>query len=260
MDAQLRGKRALITGASSGIGRSIALALAREGVDIAIADLRRDPETLHAVQAEGVRAASIVADVDMVRRAIERLGAIDLFVNNAAAAWHQPITSITSQSWFDTLNTNLSACMWAGREVCTHMIERRGGSILIVGSTAQYNQAYGEAAYHVSKAGLRALKNTLALEMASFGIRVNQLVPGHYPTKLTEGLPANKAERVRREIPLRRFGYPTECGPAAVLLLSDALSSYTTGAELVIDGGLSLRPLPLSSDEEIIQMNRGGIG
>jgi 3-oxoacyl-[acyl-carrier protein] reductase len=267
MDAGLRGKRALITGGSSGIGRAIALALAREGVDIAIADLNHDAETLRAAEAEGARAMGMVVDVhvereavDMVRRAIELLGAIDLLVSNAAATWHQPITRITSQRWFDTLNTNLSACMWACRGVCRHMIERGGGSILIVGSTAQYNQAYGEAAYHVSKAGLRALKNTLALEMAPYGIRVNQLVPGHYPTKLTAGLAASKAERLRHEIPLRRFGRPAECGPAAVFLLSDALSSYVTGAELVVDGGLQLRPLPLFSDEEITLMNRGEMG
>lgn len=127
-----------------------------------------------------------------------------------------------------------------------------------MGSTAQYTQAYREAAYHVSKVGLRALKNTLALEMAPYGIRVNLVVPGHYPTRLTASLDQGRADRLCHEIPLRRFGHPHEVGPAAVLLLSDLLSPYTTGAELTVDGGLHLRPLPLYSDEEIAQFNAVG--
>jgi glucose 1-dehydrogenase len=193
----------------------------------------------------------------MVAQAIEVFGHIDLYVNNAAGTWHQPITQITTEAWLNTLNTNLSACLWACREVCRHMVARRQGSILIVGSTAQYNQAYREAAYHITKTGLRVLKDTLALEMAPYGIRVNLLVPGHYPTRLTASLAEDKAATLRHEIPLRRFGNPDEVGPAAVLLLSDALSSYTTGAELAIDGGLRLRPLPLYTDEEITQLNLG---
>ena len=128
-------------------------------------------------------------------------------------------------------------------------------SILIVGSTAQYTQAYCEAAYHISKTGLRVFKNTLALEMAPFRIRVNMLIPGHYPTGLTDGISAETEQTMRDQIPLRRLGRPEELGPAAILLLSDVLSPYTTGTELTVDGGLHLRPLPLYHDDEIRQMN-----
>lgn len=264
VDSGLHGKTALITGGGSGIGKAIALALAREGVNVAVASNQpeRDAAAIRDIEALGVRAASISADVrdemqviDMVRGAVEALGGLDLFVNNAAIAQHEPVTRITTEAWLNTLHTNLSACVWACREVCKHMIGRGGGSILIVGSTAQYTQAYREAAYHISKTGLRVFKNTLALEMAPYRIRVNLLVPGHFNTPLTAGMPEDRAAIMRGQIPLRRFGDPDELGAAAVLLLSDKLSPYTTGAELTIDGGLHLRPLPLWSDEEIAQMN-----
>ena len=135
------------------------------------------------------------------------------------------------------------------------MIARGGGSILIIGSTAQYNQAYGEAAYHISKTGLRVFKNTLALELAPHGVRVNLLVPGHFLTPLTANVPDDKAAILRAQIPLRRFGQPRELAATALLLLSDRLSPYTTGAEFVVDGGLSLRPLPMHTDDELINMN-----
>ncbi len=264
METGLRGKTALITGGGSGIGRAIALALACEGVDIAIASNQpdNDTETLDEIRALGVRALGLSADVsvetqvvEMVKQTIDRFGHLDLYVNNAAGAWHQPITRLTTDVWLQTLNTNLSACVWACREVCKHMIARRMGSILIVGSTAQYTQAYREAAYHISKSGLRIFKNTLALEMAPYGIRVNLLVPGHFSTRLTAGMADEKVAIMKSQIPLRRIGKTDELGPAAVLLLSDTLSPYTTGAELTVDGGLHLRPLPLWTDEELLHMN-----
>lgn len=262
VDAGLRGKTALITGGSNGVGRAIALALAAEGVHIAIADIERQDQTLGEIEAYGVRALYIPADVsqetqvvNMVSSTISQFGHLDLFINNAAVAHHQPITHITTDVWLKTLHTNLSACIWACREVCRHMIAHQQGSILIVGSTAQYTQAYKEAAYHISKTGVRVFKNTLALEMAPFGIRVNLLVPGHHVTRLTSRIPETTEAILKQQIPLRRFGSPEELGAAAVLLLSDKLSPYTTGAELTVDGGLHLRPLPLFSDDEIRAMN-----
>ena len=126
---------------------------------------------------------------------------------------------------------------------------------MIIGSTAQFNQAYGEASYHIAKTGLRVFKNTLALEMAAQGIRVNMLVPGHFVTPLTQDISDEKANIVRGEIPLRRFGQPDELAATALLLLSDRLSPYTTGAEFVVDGGLHLRPLPLVTEEQVLLMN-----
>lgn len=262
VDTGLRGKTALITGGSSGIGKAIALALAQEGVDLVIASNQVADSAIREIEAAGVHTIHIWTDVsleeqvvDMVRQAIAAFGRLDLFVNNAAIARHEPVTRITADAWMTTINTNLAACVWASREVCKHMIARGQGSVLIVGSTAQYTQAYGEATYHISKTGLRVFKNTLALEMASHGIRVNLLVPGHYTTNLTAGMAEDKARIMQGQIPLRRFGRTEELGAAAVLLLSDRLSPYTTGAELTVDGGLHLRPLPLFNDDEIRAMN-----
>ncbi|MCY4072500.1 MAG: SDR family oxidoreductase [Chloroflexi bacterium] len=262
MEPGLRGKNALVTGGGTGIGRAIALALAEAGVNIALASNQPADETIRELKSLGVRASFIAADVSieadvgrMVDEAVSQLGSVDLYVNNAAIAAHQPVTQISADAWHRTLNTNLSACVFACREICKHMIPRRGGSILIIGSTAQFNQAYGEASYHIAKAGLRAYKNTLALEMAPHGIRVNLLVPGHFLTPLTESIGDESATVLRGEIPLRRFGQPKELGATALLLLSDRLSPYTTGAEFVVDGGLRLRPLPLVTDQQILLMN-----
>ena len=128
-----------------------------------------------------------------------------------------------------------------------HFINAVGG--------VEATQAYREAAYHISKTGLQVFKNTLALELAPFGIRVNLLVPGHFPTGLTAGVSEQTERIMRGQIPLRRLGRTSELGPAAVLLLSDQLSPYTTGAEIAVDGGLHLRPLPLWSDDELKAMN-----
>lgn len=265
MDTGLKGKTALVTGGGSGIGRSLALALAAEGVDVAVASRNPDPETVKEIEAHHVQALRVQADVSqeeqvmaMVEQTIDIFGHLDLYINNAAWAWHQPVTRITSESWYRTINTNLSSCVWACREVSKHMIARSQGSILIVGSTAQFSRSYTEAAYHISKTGLNVFMTQLAIELAPYQIRVNMLIPGHYPTRLTSGLAKEKEKLLIQEIPLRRFGQPEECGPAAVFLLSDKLSPYITGAQLVVDGGLHLRPLQLISDAEILNLNTVG--
>ena len=262
MDTGLRGKTALITGGGSGIGRAIALALAAEGVDVAIASRKPDPKTVSEIESHGVKAVAIKTDVSreqqvvqMVQEAIRTLGHLDLYVNNAAWAWHEPITRLTAEAWRLTIDTNLSGAVFAGREVARHMIERRSGAILIVGSVAEFVRSYSETSYHITKTSLHVLATALAVELAPFNIRVNILIPGHYPTRLTAGIPGDKEQRLIRQIPMRRFGKPEELGPAAVLLLSDKLSPYTTGTQIVVDGGMSLHALTLIDDEEISEMN-----
>jgi NAD(P)-dependent dehydrogenase (short-subunit alcohol dehydrogenase family) len=262
VDAGLKGKAALITGGSSGIGLGIARALAEEGVDLAVASRHPDPRALDELRQLGVRVVEIPADVSqetevsqMVQTAVSSLGKIDLYINNAAWAWHQPITRIDSKSWLNTIHTNLSACVWACREIAPHMIERRSGGILIVGSTAMLTPLYRETAYRISKTGLKVTMEILALELAPYGIRVNMIVPGHFVTRLTADFTGKPLETLKQQIPLRRTGEPAEIGPAAVLLLSDKLSSYITGTYLIVDGGLHLRPLPIFGDDEILTMN-----
>ncbi len=268
MDSGLKGKKALITGGGSGIGRAIALALAKEGVHIAIASRNPEPNVVKEIESLGVKALRIIADVSkesdvvkMVKEAIKGLGSLDLYINNSAAHWDEPVTKVTSESWFNSINTNLSACVWACREVAKCFIAQGRGSILIIGSTCMYTPLYKETSYRVSKTGLKTYMEILAIELVPFGIRVNMLTPGYFHTGASAHLRAGKEgeereKRILATIPLKRPGdVDKDIGPPAVFLLSDELSGYTTGAELVVDGGTKLRPLPFYSDEEIRQMN-----
>jgi NAD(P)-dependent dehydrogenase (short-subunit alcohol dehydrogenase family) len=263
MDAHLRGKTALVTGGTSGIGLAIAEALIAEGVRVAVAS--RHPESELASldsTAKGLPELSVIADVShedqvirMIEETVDHFGQLDLFVNNAAQALHQPITRIETDTFRKVLDTNLSACLWSCRQVAKHMISRRRGAILVVGSTSMYTPGPGETVYRITKFGLKAIVQNLAIELAPYGIRANLLVPGHYRTRLTANIPAPVEQQLAQQIPLRRFGETRECGNAGVFLLSDALSGYTTGAEMVVDGGLSLRPLYFGDDSQLQGLN-----
>ena len=268
MDLGLKDRTALVTGGGRGIGRAIALALAREGAHVAIASREPEMDTIREIEALGVKALRLCVDVSqeqqvvsMVREAIGAFGGLDMFVSNAGHHWHEPVTRITTANLMNTLNTNLAACIWGCREVARHMVARGRGSILIVASTIQFNPGYKESAYRISKVGLKAYAETLALELGPLGIRVNVLSPGIFPTRLAANLKATMADpamgpALLADIPLARLGDPDECGPAAAFLLSDRASSYITGADLVVDGGFKLRPLRLVPPDEIAQMNR----
>jgi NAD(P)-dependent dehydrogenase (short-subunit alcohol dehydrogenase family) len=170
MKTGLEGKTALITGGSSGIGQGIALALAEAGVRLAIASRNPDPDFVRQLQHMRTQCVRIAADVSqeagavrMVQEAIQALGGLDYYINNVAWTWHQPITRLQSVAGYNTLNTNLSAAMWATREASGHMIARGTGGMLIIGSTARFNPAYGETAYRISKMGLRMLMENRAV-------------------------------------------------------------------------------------------------
>lgn len=263
MDTGLSGKTALITGGASGIGLGIAKALASEGVHLAIAGLEPDPHAIAQLRAIGVKVEAMDVDVskeaqvvDMVKKAVSAFDRIDLYVNNAAWAWHQPITRLDTESLMNTLSTNLFACIWACREISNHMIARRSGAILIIGSTAMLTPLYKESSYRISKASLMYYSEVLALELAPYKIRVNVILPGFHLTKLSSaGMGEEALRKIIAEIPLRRPGTVEEIGNQAVVLLSDKLSGYTTGASIVIDGGLHLRPLPFYSDEDLLRLN-----
>jgi 3-oxoacyl-[acyl-carrier protein] reductase len=265
LDVGLAGKCALITGGTTGIGLAIAMALAREGVDVGVASRSARPAAIDALRGLGVRAEWIQADVTtvsgvkrMVAEAHKALGGLELFVNNAAGTWHEPITRLTEEAWSRTLATNLTACAFGCREVARTFISQGHGSILIIGSTAAHTPLYQESSYRVSKAGLKSLMEVVAIELAPFSIRVNLLTPGAFLTELTKNLPTRQTGGAM--VPLRRPGKVEELGATAVLLLSDTLSSYTTGSELVVDGGLHLRPLDLYTDDELRALNEVSVG
>ena len=263
LETGLRGRKALITGAGSGIGKAIAAALAAEGVDLAIADIRDRPEVIAGLRKTGVHVHFIRADVSqeddvvrMVAEAAAALGGLDLYVNDAAGTWHEPLTKVTRAGFEKTMATNVAASVFASREVARIFIPQRRGSILAVCSTATVSAQPRETAYRASKAALKAHIEVAAVELAPFGIRVNLLTPGGTNTPFVGVALTEQRDRARREIPLRREAEPEELAPAAVFLLSDRLASYITGAELIVDGGLRLRPFFSGSDAELAALNQ----
>jgi NAD(P)-dependent dehydrogenase (short-subunit alcohol dehydrogenase family) len=239
VETGLAGKQAIVCGGASGIGAAIASCLREEGTHVVILD-RNGPAHIRAdlgVEEETVQA---------VRRAVELLGGLDLLVHTPAVARHEPVTSVTVTALQETLSSNFAACVWTCREAVRPMLEAGAGSILVIGSTAVYTPAPGESVYRASKAALKAFVEVQALELAPQRIRVNILTPGAFATPLTARMTDEQRNALRREIPLAREGQPRELCATALLLLSDRLSPYTTGAEFVVDGGIRLRPMPVT--------------
>ena len=262
MDTGLGGKRVLITGGASGIGLGISKILAKEGMHIAIASRNPDPEAKKIIECENVSCCLIKADVSieadvsrMVNEAEEKLGAIDCFVNNAAWTWHQPVTHITSESFQNTIDTNLRSCLLACKEIGKRMIARRRGAIVIIGSTVTHCAAYSEASYRISKMGLKMYMETLALELAPYNIRVNMVTPGHFVTRMTSGISEEAVEKLRAVTPYGRSGEPEEIGYAAAFLLSDKLSAFCCASNIVVDGGLTINPLIPMQREDLQKLN-----
>ncbi len=194
MDSGLKGMRALITGGPTGIGFGIAEGLAREGTNLVLASRRPGDEAVRRLRLLGVGCEWVQADVSsedgvirMVDEAWHVFDGIELYVNNAAGTWHEAITKLTSDSWEKTQTTNVSACAYACREVGRRFIGQGHGSVLIIGSTAAHVPLYRESSYRVSKAGLKALMEVLAIELIPFGIRVNLLTPRRVHNRAYEG-------------------------------------------------------------------------
>jgi len=262
LETGLAGKKALITGGASGIGRAIALGLAREGVAVVIADLNPRAEVVAEIAAHGVAAHGIRADVSreeevvrMVAEAAGLLGGLDLYVNNAAGTWHEALTHVTRAGFEKTMATNVAASVFASREAARIFIRQRSGAIVAVGSTATVSAQPRETAYRASKAALKAHIEVAAVELAPFGVRVNLLTPGGTDTPFVADAPTDQRARAAREILLRREAKPEEIAPAAIFLLSDRLAGYITGSELIVDGGLRLRPIFGGDDAALAALN-----
>ena len=273
MDLGLKGKSVLITGGERGIGRAIAQAFAEEGAKLAIADVKPSESgipTAEQIESDyGVSAISITADLSresdaerMVEAALDAYGKIDVFVNVAGVIGYEPATKITKKEWSRILDTNLTGAMFCCRQVCRRMVADKSGSIVIISSVIQYFPAYREAAYRVSKTGLQVFAETLALEMAPFGIRVNTVSPGiiyseHWSKDTLAPALADPVvgPQLLQSIPAGRVGAPEDIGHAVVFMASDKCP-YITGANLVVDGGFRLRPLVLVSQDEIRKMNQ----
>ena len=246
-DFSLASRSAIVTGASSGLGRHFADVLARAGASVAL--LARREAELRVAEAEivaaGGRAASIPCDVSdyaSVRRAVasaeERLGAIDILVNNAGIAISKPLFEHDESDWDKTLDTNLKGAWLMSREMASlWLAARRPGRIVNIASLLALRTIRNVPAYAAAKAGLVHLTHTLAMELGRYGITVNAIAPGYFETDLNRAFLQSEAGRALvRRIPLGRGGAPPDLDGALLLLCSEA-GAYISGAVLPVDGG-----------------------
>jgi 2-deoxy-D-gluconate 3-dehydrogenase len=252
MSFDLTGKKALVTGASRGIGRGIAVAYAAAGADVALLARNADllAEVADEIEALGRRAVIATADVldaeatrAATAQAIEALGGLDILVNNAGGnSFSIPVAQMRMSGWEKTLRLNLDSIVHITQESLPALGEG-GGSIINISSVAGLRGAPTMAHYGAAKAALISLTQSLAVETAWMGVRVNALVPGWIETDLTDFLRASdEAERAAlSRVPMQRWGRVEEIAEPAVFLASDA-ASFMSGQVLIVDGGLSAMP------------------
>jgi len=236
----------LVTGAAQGIGKAVALLLARNGADIVVSDinLEKAEETAKEIQAVGRKAIATKVDVAslgdverMVQAVIEHFGHIDILINNAGITRDKLILRMAEEDWDAVLNINLKGTFNCTKVVVRHMSKQRSGKIVSIASVVGEMGNAGQANYSASKAGVIGFTKTIAREFAQRGINVNAIAPGYIETPMTEALPEKAKEELRRLIPMERLGRPEDVAEAVLFLVSEA-SGYITGQVLNVNGGI----------------------
>ena len=245
----LAGKVAVVTGASRGLGRAMAVALAEAGADVALA-ARSKPdleETAHLVERAGRRALVVPTDVTsypaveaLMQSAVGALGRLDVVVNNSGVARVKPLVEWTPDEWRMLLDVNLGGVLNGCRAAAAHLIAQRAGKVINVSSMLGAIGLPGYTIYSATKGAIVAFTRTLGVEWARHNVQVNAIAPGWFETDMSapafEGGGERLADRLLRDVPARRRGRPEEIGPLAVYLAS-AASNFMTGQTIYLDGG-----------------------
>lgn len=240
-------KSALVTGASRGIGRSIALQLAEEGYNVAV-NYAGNKEKAEAVVAEikdkGVEAFAIQADVanpdevkDMIQEVVKQFGSLDVLVNNAGITRDNLLMRMKEQEWDDVINTNLKGVFNCIQKATRQMMKQRSGAIINLSSVVGAVGNPGQANYVATKAGVIGLTKTAARELASRNITVNAVAPGFIVSDMTDALNDDLKDQMKSQIPLGRFGEDTDIANTVAFLASDK-AKYITGQTIHVNGGM----------------------
>jgi 3-oxoacyl-[acyl-carrier protein] reductase len=238
--ASLDGKTALVTGASRGIGRAIAVELARAGAAVVVGYRSGRQEGEELAQEIGGRA--VQADVSVpeeAARLVEEAGDIDILVNNAGLTRDGVLARMSDDDWRAVLETNLSSVFYTCRAVTRGMMKRRAGAIVNVSSIVGVHGNWGQTNYAASKAGIIGFTKSLAQELGSRGVRANVVAPGYIKTQLTDVIPEEARAKMLDLTPLGRLGEPENVAGAVRFLCSDE-ASFITGGVLLVDGGLGM--------------------
>lgn len=244
---KLLGKVALVTGASRGIGRDIAIELAKAGANVAVnyaGSEARANEVVQEIQSLGREAFAVQCDVanadsvaEMVKQTIERWGSLDILVNNAGITRDNLIMRMKEDEWDDVINTNLKGVFLCTKAVTRQMMKQKSGRIINISSVVGESGNAGQANYVAAKAGVIGLTKTTAKELAPRGITVNAVAPGFITTDMTDKLTDEIKEGMLKMIPLAKFGEPKDIANAVTFLASDD-SRYITGQTIHVNGGM----------------------
>ena len=246
---KLKGKVAIVTGAAQGIGRGIALALAKEGAKVVVSDISdKIADAVREIESLGSEALAVRANVadsretrEMAKAAVKKFGRIDILVNNAGIYPFKLLVEMKEEEWDKVIGINLKGVFNCTKAVLPKMIEQKSGNIVNISSIAGAVIGYANLVhYSASKGGVLGFTRAAALELAQYGIRVNAIAPGLIETPGTKVLGEEALKQIEQTIPQKRAGQPEDIANLVVFLASDD-SSYITGQLIVADGGLTIQ-------------------